>query len=428
MARDKGTFVSYEDVVKPMYFRKAIHVDLSRIIHEHYEREMNRAKLRNTPVNTPTVQVLWEEIRKLVTGNKAKEAIRRQYEDAVLDMFDADLGDAEYIKDNLVQFGKQAALERAILESVDELEKGTVDYGKIEEKISLAIQVGEGIDDLGTAYFETAEQRAEQYSHKTDGVRRIKTGMTGLDKVMKGGLGNGELGVIIAPPNRGKSFALINIGAGAVAEGFNVVHYTLEMPEEQVAKRYDQRLLNKDFEYMTENSSKVLTALKNMQKVTKGELIIKRYPARSCSINTIRGHLTRLMIQKNFRPDLIVIDYGDLVQPLRHYSDKRFELESVYLDMRDLGVEYECPVWTASQANRGSMSKKIITMEDLAEAFNKANIADFMLAICQTTEEKEDNIMRFYVAKQRDGVASITLDGDIDYPKATINIYEGDDY
>lgn len=204
MARDKGTFVSYEDVVKPMYFRKAIHVDLSRIIHEHYEREMNRAKLRNTPVNTPTVQVLWEEIRKLVTGNKAKEAIRRQYEDAVLDMFDADLGDAEYIKDNLVQFGKQAALERAILESVDELEKGTVDYGKIEEKISLAIQVGEGIDDLGTAYFETAEQRAEQYSHKTDGVRRIKTGMTGLDKVMKGGLGNGELGVIIAPPNRGK--------------------------------------------------------------------------------------------------------------------------------------------------------------------------------------------------------------------------------
>ncbi len=200
------------------------------------------------------------------------------------------------------------------------------------------------------------------------------------------------------------------------------------MPEEQVAKRYDQRLLNKDFEYMTENSSKVLTALKNMQKITKGELIIKRYPARSCNINTIRGHLTRLMTQKNFRPDLIVIDYGDLVQPLRHYSDKRFELESVYLDMRDLGVEYGCPVWTASQANRGSMSKKIITMEDLAEAFNKANIADFMLAICQTTEEKEDNIMRFYVAKQRDGVASITLDGDIDYPKATINIYENDDF
>lgn len=427
IARDKGTFISYESVTKPQYFRKAIHVDLCRLVHEHYEREMSRSRLRGTPVNAPTVEVLWEEVRKLTSSNKAKEKIKTQYEDTILDMFELELNDAEYVKENMIQFGKQSALQRAILESVDDMEKGDTDYAKIEERISNAIQVGEGIDDLGTSYFDGIEQRVAQYEKRTDGVRRVKTGMVGLDKVMKGGLGDGELGVVIAPPNRGKSFMLINIGAGALTEGYNVVHYTLEMPEEQVAKRYDQRMLNKDFNYMVDNSNKVLAALKNMQKVNKGDLIIKRFQARTCSINSIRAHLTKLAIQKNFRPDLIVIDYGDLVQPLRKYSDKRFELESVYLDMRDLGIEYGCPVWTASQANRGSMSKKIITMEDLAEAFNKANIADFMGAICQTVEEKEDGIMRFYIAKQRDGVASITLDGDIDYAKSTINLYENDD-
>lgn len=428
IARDKGTFISYESVTKPQYFRKAIHVDLCRMIHEHYDKEMSRSRLRGTPVNAPTIEVLWEEIRKLTSTNKAKEQIKTQYEDTVVDMFQLELNDAEYIKENMIQFGKQAALQRAILESVDDIEKGDTDYAKIEERISNAVQVGEGIDDLGTDYFENAEERTEQYSKGTDGVRRIRTGMVGLDKVMHGGLGDGELGVIIAPPNRGKSYTLINLGAGALLEGYNVVHYTLEMPEQQVTKRYDQRLLSKDFDYMSQNSNKVLTALKNMQKINKGNLIVKRFQARTCTINTIRAHLTRLAIQKNFRPDLIVIDYGDLVQPTRHYSDKRFELESVYLDMRDLGIEYGCPVWTASQANRDSMNKKIVTMADLAEAFNKANIADFMLALCQTVEEKEDNVMRFYVAKQRDGMASITLDGDIDYPTSTIKIYENDDF
>ncbi|MNI30616.1 replicative DNA helicase [compost metagenome] len=209
-------------------------------------------------------------------------------------------------------------------------------------------------------------------------------------------------------------------------EGYNVVHYTLEMPEKQVARRYDNRMMKKDFQYLKDNSSKVLAAIKSIHKIHKGKLVIKKYRTSEATVDTIRSHLTRLKMEKGFVPDVIIVDYADLLSPRRTYSDKRFELESIYLDLRDLGSEFGCAVWTASQANRGALEKKVITLGDLAEAFNKANIADFMVALCQTTEEKEDGIMRWHVAKHRDGEANITLDGDIEYATATMTAMRSD--
>lgn len=207
-------------------------------------------------------------------------------------------------------------------------------------------------------------------------------------------------------------------------EGYNVVHITLEMPEKQVTKRYDERLTKKNFAYIKENTSKILTSIQNMVKMNRGRLFVKKFRTNECTVNTLRSYLTRLQIEKNFKPDMIVVDYADLIQARRSYKDKRFELESVYLDLRDLADEYGCPLWTASQTNRGGLDKKVITIGDLAEAFNKANIADFMAALCQTVEEKADGLMRWHISKQRAGEANITLDGDIDYETANMMVYD----
>jgi len=397
---------------------------MARLLHDFYETELRRSKSKKTEVNAPTIEVLWEEMRRLLQNNEKKSKLRHEYEDCIVDMMDIDLSDREYIKDSVVKFGKDAAMRHAILESVDHLQKG--DFETINDLITKALRVGDDLTDLGVDFFEEAEERMKLYAQGTDGTRRIPTGLSGMDKVLKGGLGDGELGVVIAPPNRGKSFALINIGSGAVMEGYNVVHYTLEMPEKQVARRYDNRLVKRDTDYMKENPDKTLIALQNIYKHHKGKLIIKKYKTNECSVDTIRSHLTRLKMEKGFTPDVIIVDYGDLLQPRRSYSDKRFELESIYLDLRDLGAEFNCPVWTASQANRGALDKKTITIGDLAEAFNKANIADFMVALCQTTEEKRDGIMRWHIAKYRDGEANITLDGDIDYPTAMMTAIYSD--
>ena len=301
-ARDKATFISYRDVIKPRYFKKDIHIELARLVHDHYDKEMDRARTKGTDIASPTVEVLWEEVRKLTATNKQKATLKEQYEDTILDIMEVDLSDAEYVKDSLVRFGKDAAMQHAILESANEISRGRdsggIDYSKIETAVQEALRVGEDISDLGTDYYETAPDRMDKYSKGIEGIRRVTTGMDGLNKVMKGGLGDGELGVIIAPPNRGKSFALTNIGAGAMLEGFNVVHYTLEMPEPQVAKRYDNRLLQKDFNYLKENSSNALKALTNMQKFTKGKLHIKKYRTSEANVNTLRSHLTRLHMEK----------------------------------------------------------------------------------------------------------------------------------
>lgn len=429
MARDRRFYTIYKDILKPKYFRKDVHIDLARLLHDHYEVEQDRAKKKGTEIANPTLEVLWEEIRKLTNNNVKKEALKEQYQDTVIDIMEVDLTDAEYIKESIVSFSKRAAMEHAIMDSAEEIEKGTQDYGKIEDLIRAAIKVGEDISDVGTDYFENAEERMKNYESGIEGIVRIPTGLSGIDKITKGGLGVGELGVIIAPPNRGKSFALTNIGAGAIMKGFNVVHYTLEMPEPQVAKRYDNRLLNKDMAYLKDNATgKALSALMAMQKHVKGEMIIKKYRTNECSVDTIRSHLTRLWMEKEFKADVIIVDYGDLLTPRRTYSDKRFELESIYLDLRDLGDEFQCPVWTASQANRGALDKKTITIGDLAEAFNKANIADFMVALCQTVDEKRDSIMRWHVAKQRDGEANVTMEGDIEYGTAFMTVQDEEVY
>lgn len=203
MARDKSAYVSYQEILKPKYFRKATHIDLVRILHDYYEGEMNRAKVKGTEINAPTLEVLFEEIRKLTANNATKMKVKKQYEDEVLDIMHADLSDAEYIKENIIAFGKRSALTHAILESVDEIEKGVEDFSSIEDKISKAIRVGEDVRDLGVNYFENAETRMKDVEKGTDGVRRVPTGLTGIDKLLNGGLGNGELGIIIAPPNRG---------------------------------------------------------------------------------------------------------------------------------------------------------------------------------------------------------------------------------
>ncbi|AGR46795.1 DNA helicase [Bacillus phage JL] len=425
MARDKVFYITFREVLKPKFLRKDIHIDMARIIQEHYEKESDRATKKGTDVNPPTTEVLWEEVRKLTKNNKLKAKIKDQYEDCILDIFDADLSDAEYIKDNVIAFGRRSAIEQAIWDSVGLLEKGTTeDFNKIEDLVGKALRIGEDIGDLGTDYYSNAQERIENYREGTDGVRRIPTGISGVDNILHGGLGGGELGVVIAPPNRGKSIALINIGAGAVLEGYNVVHFTLEMPEKQVTKRYDQRLMGKSFEYMKDNPDKILKAIMNMQKTKRGQLFVKKYKTNDCTVHTMRSYLTRLWMEKGIKPDVIIVDYGDLVQPRRTYADKRFELESVYLDLRDLAAEYDCPVWTASQANRGALDKKVITIGDLAEAFNKANIADFMMALCQTTEEKEDGEMRIYISKHRDGEANISINNEIDYATMTLSSYE----
>jgi len=226
----------------------------------------------------------------------------------------------------------------------------------------------------------------------------VTTGWKTVDDICRGGLGNGELGVVVAPTGAGKSMALVHLGAQAVKAGKTVVHYTLELQDTVVAIRYDSCItgikLNKIF------SSK--EQVYDIVSQVPGKLIVKEYPTKTASTNTIKTHLETLR-RRNIDVDMIIVDYGDLLRPVSALREKRNELESIYEELRAIAQVFECPVWTASQTNRSGLNAEVITMESISEAFNKCFVADFIFTISRTIEDKTNNEGRIFIAKNRNG-------------------------
>ena len=137
-------------------------------------------------------------------------------------------------------------------------------------------------------------------------------------------------------------------------------------------------------------------------KSVEGRLIVKEYPTKSASTNTIRSHLTKLK-KRGTIPGMIIVDYGDLLKPVVIRKEKRNELESIYEELRALSTEFECPIWTASQTNRSGLNAEVITMEQISEAFNKCFVADFIMSVSRTVEDKQNNTGKIFIAKNRNG-------------------------
>ena len=187
-------------------------------------------------------------------------------------------------------------------------------------------------------------------------------------------LGQKELGVVIAPTGAGKSMALVHLGAQALLEGKTVVHYTLELQDTVVASRYDSCLTKIPLQNLAAFKEQIYEEVQDIN----GRLIVKEYPTKTASTQTIRNHLEKLRM-RSIDVDFIIVDYGDLLRPVRYLKEKRNELESIYEELRGIAAEYEAPVWTASQTNRSGLNAEVITMESISEAFNKCFHCGFYL-------------------------------------------------
>lgn len=412
---DNTSFNMYQDVIQPKYFSNPVHVDLCRFIFDYREKY----KI------APTLEVLVEESVETCERVKAKSPLLKEYLNCIEKMAKSDLTDEDYIKNKIVSFGKRQALVDAVLESANILEKEPeTKYGDIEKVVKDALLVGENTTDLGIDLFENIEERFLSYLNEDDVIERIPTSIEKLDFVLGGGLGRTEMGVVVAAPGRGKTTTLISIGAAAVEEGYNVLHISLENNEKQIARNYDVRLLGKNKEYIGENFDKSTLAMRNIQKYRKGQLRIKKYPTKTVTTKTIRALLDKYKTIQNFVPDVLIIDYGALLKPLSHFSDKRNAIESNFEEMRAIADDYNLALWSAAQGNRGALSKKVVTMGDLAECFAIANITDIMVCMCQTLQEKKKGELRMFLPKIRDNADSMMLLGRIWYDIKKIEMDE----
>mgnify|MGYP003647505253 CR=1 FL=1 len=336
----------------------------------------------------PTYKIMIAIIRAEIEGENV--ATQQQLRNYFARIHDAQVSGSDYIKRTALDFCRKQKLKEAMIKSVPLLERSSFD--QIAKIINDAIKLGDHTDH-GYDYIKDFEKRFELKARDP-----ITTGWKEIDELCKGGLGKGELGVVIAPTGAGKSMALVHLGAQALKEKKTVVHYTLELGDTVVASRYDSCLTKIPLNHLHSFKEEIYEKVQDME----GVLIVKEYPTKSASTRSLRTHLEKLQM-RDIHPDMVIVDYGDLLRPISGKSEKRHELESIYEEMRGLAREFNCCLWTASQTNRSGLNAEVITMESISEAFNKCFVSDFIFSLSRTVEDKQSNTGRIFVAKNRNG-------------------------
>ena len=327
------------------------------------------------------------------------------------------MNDIQFIKDKSLDFCKRQAFRDALEKAVE-----LISTDKFESVVGLmkeAVAVGMP-SSVGHDFFEDLEARFVKSRRKC-----CPTGLKRLDQkdILQGGLGRGELGVVTANTGVGKSHWLVAVGANAMRVGKNVVHYTFELSETAVGLRYDSNLCDIPSNDVPDNKDIVM---KRYQDAELGRLIIKEYPTGTASIITIRNHLEKLMM-KGFIPSLVVVDYADVMRSTRQYDSLRHELKLVYEELRNLSMELNVPIWTASQANRDSAKSDIVGLENMSEAYGKAMVADVVLSLSRKAMEKDTGAGRIFVAKNRAGRDGVLFPIHIDTARSKIKILDNNE-
>lgn len=216
------------------------------------------------------------------------------------------------------------------------------------------------------------------------------------------------------------SHFLVQIGAHALRVGKNVVHYTFELTETAVGIRYDSNLTGINSSEIQDSKQEVLDTY---SKMDLGRLIIKEYPTGSCTVGTIRNHLEKLAL-KGLVPNVLIIDYADIMRSTREYDALRMELKLIYEELRNLAMERGIPIWTASQANRESSSSDIVGLENMSESYGKAMVADVVLSLSRKPTEKATGAGRLFIAKNRAGRDGILFPVHIDTARSKITVLD----
>ena len=355
----------------------------------------------------PTLDVFKGQVSKLDNPSLKKSIVEQ------LKVVYTSIGheDFEYIKNEFTKFCINQNMKNVILQSVDLLKSGN--YDRIKDLVDKAMKVGIE-SDLGMDYLLDFEERFSETGRET-----VSTGWDCIDDLMDGGIGPGELGVVVAPSGVGKTWALAALGAAAVRAGKTVVHYTLELSQHYVGLRYDTVFTHIPSTDLKEKKDEVFAKLKRLS----GKLKVKYFPPKGASSKTIQLHIEKMIAAGN-KPDLIIVDYADLLLSHSNKTDSTYaEQGGVYIDLRGMSGELQIPIWTASQTNRSAIDSEVIEADKIADSYAKVMNADFIMSLSRKAKDKLNNTARVHIMKNRFGQDGITFPTKMDTTTGTIEVY-----
>ena len=381
----KSFLTNIYDIITEDYFTNQAHKWIIKEILKYYEKYHT----------TPSLEVLKVELKKVqneVLQISIKEQLREAYKES---------DDLAYVEEEFSSFCKNQMLKKALLQSVELLQAG--DYDSIKFMVEAALKAGQD-KNIGHEYNKDLESRFREEHRIT-----IPTPWGEFNELLQGGLGNGDFGLIFGNPGGGKSWALIALGANAVSMGYNVIHYTLELGEEYVGRRYDAYFTKIPVNLIIPNKEKVADVTKNLP----GNLIIREYSPGKASISTVESHIKKC-IDLDFKPDLIIIDYVDLLRSKKTNRERKDEIDDIYTSTKGLARELDLPIWSVSQVNRAGAQDDIIEGHKAAGSYDKIMITDFAASLSRKRQDKVNGTGRWHIMKNRYGMDGLTYGAKVD--------------
>ncbi len=344
-----------------------------------------------------SMEVLTIEIKRLdneILQTSIKEQLKEAYKHS-----DDEL---QYVEEEFTAFCKNQQLKAALLNSVDLLNSG--EYDSIRYLIDSALKAGTD-RNIGHEYNKDIETR-----YREDYRPTVPTPWPDINNLMQGGFGPGDLGIVFGNPGGGKSWLMVAMAAHAVRMGYNVVYYTLELGEDYVGKRFDCYLTGIDIEHIGDHRSRV----DKMVEELTGNLIIKEYPPKMASISTVRAHLQKCA-DTEIKPDLVIIDYIDYLKAASNkFSERKDEIDDVYVACKGLAKELKIPIISPSQVNRMGAKDDVIEGDKAAGSYDKIMVSDFCMSLSRKKEDKLNGTGRIHIMKNRYGMDGMTFGAKVD--------------
>ena len=352
------------------------------------------------------------EVFKIKVGSIEDKGLKQTVVDQLKSVYlQVGADDIPYVKKEYLTFAKNQKVKDALLKSVDFLKAGN--YDKIIDTMMAASKVGVE-SDLGMDYIDEFELIMEDVKRNS-----VSTGWNVIDELMDGGLGPGELGVVMAPSGIGKSWFLSKIACSALEKGIDVLHYTLELSENYVGQRYITILTGIPTTDQKGRKDEIIRKVKQVP----GRVRIKYYPPQFASAKTIAAHIEKIK-QTGFKPKLIIIDYADLLKSGNGNRDGLYaELGGIYEELRGLSGETLIPIWTATQTNRAAIDHEVIGADSVGDSYKKVQTADFIMSVSRKTKDKLSNTGRIHIVKNRFGPDGLTFPAKIDTFTGTMDIF-----
>ena len=373
----------------------------------------------------PTKEVLEINLknRNDLTEDVYKESITK------INQFSTEWVDKDWLVNTTEKWCKDRAIYNALLQSIKIADGADINLSRDAIPSILQEALAVSFDEyIGHDYVDNAEQRYEYY-HRDEA--KIPFDLEKFNLITNGGIPNKTLNVALAGTGVGKSLFMCHCAANCLSQGKNVLYITLEMAEEKIAERIDANLLNVNIKDISAIPESVFTSrVQQIGQKTQGKLIIKEYPTASAHVGHFKALLSDLSLKKDFRPNIIFIDYLNICASSRykgHIVNSYTYVKAIAEELRGLAVENDVPLFTATQTTRAGFGNSDVDLTDTSESFGLPATADFMFALIATEELEQSGRIMVKQLKNRYNDSAYYRKFTVGIDRAKMKLYNVDD-